>query len=153
MDAIQMLEAQHRETSQLLKSLLVESDSDLRCDLLKRVARELTKHTILEETHFYGSVCPRGLEELTHRARHAHEEMKYLLEELGGMEPTDPRFPEKVRALAMSVEAHVHEEETELFPRARANCDAKMLSEIGDAMVFSSRVWEENEPEPVEAPA
>jgi hemerythrin superfamily protein len=146
MDAIQMLQSQHREAEALLEDLARPGSEDERCERLRAVARALTKHTILEETYFYGSVCQRGLEELTHRARHEHEEIKYQLDALAEL-PSDPAaFASRVGELRALVKAHIHEEETILFPRALTECDAPTLEKIAFAMEDSSHVWDKNEP-------
>jgi DUF438 domain-containing protein len=152
MDAIAMLRSQHEETVKLLDALVNARSEEDRRHCLMAAARMLTQHAILEETHFYNSICQRGLEGLTHEARHDHEEVRYLLDELANVECSDPRFTSLANDLSQRVKDHIAQEEQVLFPAAMERCDVKALSEIGDAMVFSARVWDANEnPDPLAA--
>jgi hemerythrin superfamily protein len=135
MDAIELLEQQHRQVDDLFERLLSadEEDTDQRQELFDQLADALAGHTIIEEQLFY-PVCKRFDEELIQESLEEHLEVKRMLAELLDLDPGDDEFEAKVQEMKEAVQHHVTEEENELFPEVRHTLDADRRNELGDEM-------------------
>jgi hemerythrin superfamily protein len=135
MDAIELLEQQHRQVEGFFEALLSadEEDSERRQELFNQLADALTGHTIIEEQLFY-PVVKEFDEELIQEAVEEHLEVKRMLAELLELSPDDDSFKERIEELKEAVEHHVSEEEHELFPEVRQGLDAERRDELGDEM-------------------
>jgi hypothetical protein len=69
-----------------------------------------------------------------------HHVVKWMLNELEHLEPTDERFDAKVTVLIENVRHHVEEEETEFFPEVRDALGRKTLGEIGDLLEKAKKI-------------
>jgi hemerythrin superfamily protein len=132
--AIDFLKRQHREAEQLFEQLKVSDDERERVQLLGRLAEALTLHALLEERHFY-PLCRRvGLEEEANRSVEEHAQVKALVGRTLQLTRRDPQLLPTVERLQDAVEAHVEEEETELFPKVEAGADDDELERVGEAL-------------------
>ena len=71
-------------------------------------------------------------EGMVNEAEVEHAAAKDLMDQLDGMEPSDPYFDAKVKVLSEMIDHHVEEEETEYFPACRRS--AMDLKAVGDRM-------------------
>ena len=135
MDAIELLEQQHRHMESLFEALLSASaeDGEHRQEIFDQLADALAGHTIIEEQLFY-PVAKRIDEEIIRESLEEHLEVKRMLAELLNLDPDDDAFEGKVQEMKEAVEYHVMEEEEELFPEVRRNLDADRRTELGDEM-------------------
>jgi hemerythrin superfamily protein len=135
MDAIELLEQQHRQVEGLFEALLSadEGDSERRQVIFDQLADALAGHTIIEEQLFY-PVAKRIDEDLIQESLEEHLEVKRMLADLLDLAPDDDGFEAKVQEMQEAVEHHVSEEENELFPKVRRNLDADRRNELGDEM-------------------
>lgn len=135
MDAIELLEQQHRQVEDLFDALLSadEDDSERRQEIFDQLADALAGHTIIEEQLFY-PVAQRIDDELIQESLAEHLEVKRMLAELLDLDPSDDAFEAKVQELKEAVEHHVSEEENGLFPEVRLHLDADRRNELGDEM-------------------
>jgi len=134
MNAIDMLEQQHREVAALFDQLADAQSFSSRRKAFERVADALVVHTTLEERHFYPSVRRRATEQILLESLEEHLAMKRLLADLLDLRPDDDVFAAKLKVLRDEVEHHVEEEERDLFPAVRKLFEAAALIEIGEAM-------------------
>jgi hemerythrin superfamily protein len=135
-DAIEMLVADHREVDQLFTQFEAAApDSTVAKDLADKIVRELSVHAAIEELVLY-PVARRVLEQddLVDAAIDEHNEMKELLAEVDGKAVGDDRVRRTFHEIKLAVEEHVHEEETELFPRLRGKIDQDDLQRMGRAL-------------------
>ena len=90
----------------------------------KRLATLLTGHSLAEEAVLYPAMA------LTDQKAHAtaaytqQSAAKVQTAALGELEPLSPDYTDKLQHLWAAVAHHVHEEETEWFPKLRDACDA-----------------------------
>jgi iron-sulfur cluster repair protein YtfE (RIC family) len=63
-----------------------------------------------------------------------HHIVKWELQELLDLDPSDETFTAKVTVLAENVRHHVKEEESELFPLLRSNLRKARLQELGSKL-------------------
>lgn len=138
MDAIEMLEEDHRKVEKLFEEFEEAGDRayETKADLVERITRELRIHSQLEEEIFYPA-ARNAQGETTEQVREAVEEhhvVDQLLEELEAMRPDDEQFDAKVTVLKENVEHHVEEEESELFKQARKGLGEERLQELAQEM-------------------
>jgi hemerythrin superfamily protein len=135
-DALKLLQSQHREVEQLFKAYgeLEDGDTPGRKMLFLQLADALAAHATIEETHFYPAIKAKQTEELVLESLEDHLAVKRVLADLLDLQPSDRTFDAKIMTLKELVERHVGEEETDLFPKVRSMFKAEELEEIGVAM-------------------
>src|SRR5690606_3422218 len=118
-DAIDLLESQHREVEALFEQIREAESADEIEELVAELADQLAAHTKIEDTIFCPKVCDEDTSELLHEAVDEHFEAKHVLAELLEIHASDQRFMSKLEELEQLINHHVQEEETELFPQVR----------------------------------
>jgi hemerythrin superfamily protein len=143
MDAITLLKDDHKTVEQLFKRFEKAGDRAHveKRNLVDRIVEALSVHAALEEQLFYPVVRATvpGTESLTLESLEEHHIVKWVLDELDGMDPEDERFEAKVTVLIENVRHHVDEEEGDLFPKVRDELGRAALDELGDAMAEARR--------------
>jgi hemerythrin superfamily protein len=134
MDAIEMLEEQHRDVEDLFEELESAEASDKQ-DLFDELADQLTVHATIEEQHFYPAVRAKRTEDILLESLQEHLSIKRLLADLLQLDPRNEEFDPKIKVLQEQVQHHVQEEEEELFPKARKVLDQKQLVAIAEDMI------------------
>jgi hemerythrin superfamily protein len=133
-DAIALLKADHDEVKQAFKEFEKmdhEADTEAMEELVIRVCEALKAHTTVEEEIFYPAVrAAIDDDDLMNEAQVEHDSAKALIEQLEGMDSTDPMYPATFTVLCEYVLHHAKEEEDEMFPSARkAKVDLEALGE------------------------
>jgi len=137
-DAIALLKNDHRTVKQLFREFKAagERAHASRRRIVEKIITELSVHAGIEETVFYPQVrkrVPKAEDEIL-ESLEEHHIVKTTLSELEKMEPKDERYQAKVTVLIESVEHHIREEETELFPDVRQSFSRAELVELGDEL-------------------
>lgn len=123
-DAIDMLEADHRAIEQLFDALDRAEPADLerKNTLVQRACELLTIHTIVEEEMLY----PAAQKALDTHARIDVDEayvehflVKTLIERFASLSAGDDGFDATVKVLKENTTHHIEEEESTLFPEVR----------------------------------
>jgi len=138
-DAIALLTADHREVKGLFQQYEKLGHADASAEDRQLIATQicvlLTVHTRIEEEIFYpearSALGDEG-SDLLDEAEVEHAGAKNLIRELKAMTATDELFDAKVKVLGESIDHHVGEEESELFPAARRS--SMDLQDIGMRM-------------------
>ena len=124
-DALELLHAEHVRLLEMFGKL-----SDVRTRHRRGVEKKLataacealTQHSRIEAEIFYPALrAASNIDDLLDDARIEHQTLDELVVELSHTDARNADYRNKVHALAMYVAHHVHEEETKLFPRARAS--------------------------------
>ncbi len=123
MDAIELLESQHREVEALFRKC-EKANGEAKRQLFEKIADALAVHAAIEEKHFYPATRGARSEDLLQEAVEDHLAMKRIIADLLEMDPAEAQFDAKIKMLQDLVERHVQEEEGSLFGRAR-----RLLSE------------------------
>jgi hemerythrin-like domain-containing protein len=89
--------------------------------LLMQLKHALMKHAIEEENVIYPALREAGKREAADELNKEHGYVKQYLYELETTPSASPEWIAKVRAFRADIEAHVREEETNLFPMLRAS--------------------------------
>lgn len=150
LNAIQMLEEQHRLVEKCFEDLARQADGHDPRAKLYEVAELLTTHAAIEERHFYPAVRAEDTQHLVDDSYEDHLEVKRLLLHLLDAGPKDAEFQVKLEELQGLVESHVQEEETELFPAVRELMSADQLEGLAQEMTATMVELEEEGEEPQE---
>jgi hemerythrin superfamily protein len=139
MDAITLLKEDHRDVEKLFKRFERTGDRAFkeREEIVGRIIEALSIHAAIEEQLFYPvtrATVPEVDDDVL-ESMEEHHVVKWLLSELEQLDPTDERYKAKATVLIENVRHHVEEEETDYFPKVRAELGRKALNELGDAMV------------------
>jgi len=134
MNAIDLLESQHREVEALFAKIEAAKSSKAKGTLFEQIADSLAIHAAIEEHHFYPAVKEKRTDDLLLEALEEHVGIKRVLADLLSVDAADKTFDAKVKVLKEQVEHHVEEEEGELFPQVRKLLDEEQLEAIGQQM-------------------
>ncbi len=144
MDAITMLTEQHSKMRTHFAAYEQARTQAERSAVFEDIADELSVHTTLEEQIFYPVVYSEEPEQVLANALEEHQELKRRLAKLMGMTVGGEGFAEQLFQLRDRIEAHVREEEHELFPRARARLTSSDLEQLWTRMevLFTREAFE-----------
>jgi hemerythrin superfamily protein len=137
MDAIKLLEQQHREVESLFEKFESAEDADAKMELFTLIADALTAHVSIEEKIFYPSVYVGPTADKLREAVEEHLSAKRVIADLLDMEASDAQFTAKMKVLQELVEHHVEEEEEDLFPSVRKLMAKQELEVMGEQMEAS----------------
>jgi hemerythrin-like domain-containing protein len=133
--ALDLLKQDHREVEDLFARFEKTSASAhrRRQQLVGKMIEELSRHAAIEEEIFYPAARREvaAANEEVLEALEEHHVVKWTLNELEHMDPSDERYGAKVSVLIDSVRHHVEEEEKRLFTTIRRALGAPRLREIG----------------------
>jgi hemerythrin superfamily protein len=134
MDAIALLQQQHREVEQLFEQIKAgAAEGELRRRVLA-LADALSAHASIEEDSFYPAAKSEETEDLLRESVTEHLGVKRLLVDLLDMDVSDERFDATISVLEEQVKHHVKEEEGDLIPKVRRLLSAEALEELGAQM-------------------
>jgi hemerythrin superfamily protein len=134
MNAIVMLELQHREVEDLFDELDSVTSPDARFTVFAQIADALAIHAAIEEKHFYPAVSKRPTMDILLDSVEEHLEIKRLIADLLTTDARHEDFDGKLQILRDDVGHHVRQEENELFPRVKRLFDERTLNAVGASM-------------------
>jgi hemerythrin-like domain-containing protein len=133
-DAIVLLKADHEAVSQLFAEYEKTRSVPNKKALVAEICTALSVHAQIEEEIFYPAVKAALKDKLlVPEATVEHGGVKDLIAQLEGVEPDGEMYDAKVKVLSEYVKHHVKEEQTEMFPKAKASSLA--MVELGARMV------------------
>jgi len=145
MDALELLEGQHREVDRLF--LRVEgARKEEQSEVFDTVAELLRQHAYIEQEVFYPGVRHAQTEPWVRDALEDHEVVERLLRDIEDTGVLHPSFFTKLTALREYVEEHVEDEEQALFPLVRELLSEGELDRLGRELEASFEEWEEEDP-------
>jgi hemerythrin superfamily protein len=133
MNAIDLLEQQHREVEKLFKLIEDEEDGERKAELAAELADTLAAHATIEEQIFYPRTLSARTEDILREAVEEHLSAKRVLADILESRPSDEQFDAKIKVLKEQIEHHVEEEEEELFPAVK-KLMKHQLEEMGAEM-------------------
>jgi hemerythrin superfamily protein len=134
MDAIKLLETQHRKVEDLFAQIEEATEADEKEAIFGEIADNLAAHATIEEQIFYPAVYKGDARELLDEAVEEHLAIKRILADLLDMDGDDDQFDAKIKVCKEQVEHHVKEEEGELFKKVRKQLDKEELERLGARM-------------------
>jgi hemerythrin-like domain-containing protein len=149
MNAIDLLEKQHREVEELFEEFegAGEGARKTKERLCREISDRLAVHAKIEEKLFYPEAKQENTEDILRESVEEHLSMKRILTDLmeGGVD--DEQFTARMSVLKEQVEHHVEEEEEELFPKVRKACSKEELEDLGRRMQsMAEELFGEGEP-------
>ena len=135
MNAIEMLQQDHRLVEELFEAIEEADDASEREELFVELADALALHADLEENIFYPACKSEDTEDTLLEALQEHLQAKRLLADLLDMDPMNEVFMAKISVLKEAIRHHVEEEEGELMPAARRLLGDDMLMALGNEMI------------------
>jgi hemerythrin superfamily protein len=143
MDAITLLKDDHHTVEQLFKRFeqAGERAHAQKRQIVDRIIEELSIHAAIEEQVFYpvARAAVPGTEAIALESLEEHHIVKWLLSELVDMDPAHERFDAKVTVLIENVRHHVEEEESDFFPKVRAQLGRNELADLGEALADAKK--------------
>lgn len=136
MDAVELLEHDHRMVEQLFRDYQAARSDNQRRGIVEIVIRELSKHAALEELIVYPlgkRVLDNGEQEVAHHLSE-HMAVKQLLTKLDKLAAGAPETADLLAELEKSVQEHVQDEETVFLPQLRSAVDQQALDELGQEL-------------------
>jgi hemerythrin-like domain-containing protein len=136
MDAIELLEHDHRMVEQLLRDYDAAGSDQQRRGVVEIIVRELSKHAALEELIVY----PLGKRAISDGNVNIDEQLaehmavKKTLSALDALSQGDPQERTLIGQLQAEVEEHVKEEEGTFLPALRGAVDQQALEELGEQL-------------------
>lgn len=141
MNAIRLLEADHKTVKALLEELANTTARALkkRSALLEKIRVELLAHAQIEEEIFYPAFREAGEksddDQMYFEALEEHRAAgELVLPDLLETNPGSDQFGGRAKVLKELVEHHADEEEKEMFPRAKKLLDRETLLQLGERM-------------------
>jgi len=122
MDAITLLEQDHRAVEALFKKFEDSEDPVVQVETAALICKMLQVHTSIEEELFYPKarkvLAKEDDDDLVDEAVHEHAMAKELIEKIQTMK-AGLLLTGAIKMLKMAIEHHVKEEETEMFPELK----------------------------------
>jgi hemerythrin superfamily protein len=135
-NAVDMLESQHREVEDLFAKLEKADRGDRKQKLFTQIADKLAVHASIEEQEFYPAVKAKRTEDILLESLEEHLGIKRVLADLIDLDASDETFDAKTKVLQEQVEHHVGEEEDDLFPKVKKIFDEETLIAIAQQMAL-----------------
>jgi len=121
-DAIALLKADHEAVSEMFAEYEKTRSTPKKTALVAEICTALSVHAQIEEEIFYPAVKAALKDKLlVPEATVEHASVKDLIAQIEGVEPDGEMFDAKVKVLSEYVKHHVKEEQTEMFPKAKAS--------------------------------
>jgi hemerythrin superfamily protein len=147
MNAIELLETQHRDVDAMFAKLEKGSGGGkTRQKLVDDLADMLAIHASIEELHFYPAVKAAKTEENVEHSLEEHVDIKRKLSMIMATRLTSDKFATRLAELKEEVQHHVKEEREELFPKVRRILDADQLEAIGQEMTSTMAQLQQGHP-------
>ena len=141
-DVVDTLTTDHREALDLLDRIARSSNPAEKRDLADTVIAEVVRHAIAEEMYVYPAMrdhLPDGDKEVEHDVEE-HKELEETMKKLESVDAADPRFDELVRTMTEQLRHHAHDEESEQFPKLRAQVPHEQLVEMREKVETAKKI-------------
>ncbi|NMG17452.1 hemerythrin domain-containing protein [Aromatoleum bremense] len=133
--ATNMIRTDHSHVLSVFHQYETDTSPQTKKALVNSACLSLEIHAQLEEEIFYPAMRQAMAESATvDKSVSEHEEMRRLIAQLRGMEPTDPQYDETFMSLMRDVLHHAAEEETIMLPKAERLLGNR-LAELGAEMM------------------
>jgi hemerythrin-like domain-containing protein len=144
-NALRLLEDEHRSLEKILEQLDATSEEDVddRARLFRRFTDDVQAHEIIEEKILYPALKDHpNAKEIVLEGYEEHHVVDVILSELDGVAFDDETWAAKFSVMKENIEHHVEEEEEDMFPKAEKILGSAELEEMGDRMQARKRELE-----------
>lgn len=135
MEIFQSLAEEHRRIARLLEQLLQTQDTDDRTRLLSDLHEELEIHARLEKELLYPALRQGdGVDPMIEESLSEHEAMLSLASAIEGGDQSE-QWTSTLEKIKGHLDHHIHEEENQLFPKARTVLPADQQEKLAGQIV------------------
>jgi hemerythrin superfamily protein len=141
-DVVDILTSDHQSMLELIGQIESTPDAEQRRDLADTVIAEVMRHAVAEEMYVYPAIeehVPDGKAEVEHDKKE-HDEIVQVMKRMEDVDAAEPRFMELVRELEAQLRHHAGDEETDQFPKLRANIPREKLVELGEKVETAKKL-------------
>ena len=141
-DVVDMLTTDHHEVLDLLQQIKITSGTEVRRDLADTVISELVRHSVAEEMYVYPAMkeyLPDGEEAVDHDINE-HKELERTMKQLESVDAQSTEFEQLLGELESILRDHVSDEESEQFPKLRAQLPREELIELGQKVETAKKL-------------
>jgi len=133
MDALDLLEEQHRDVGELFTQVAACEGAGRRTALVAELVRAIDAHSRVEENVFYAAFAARieSDEGRLWDAFEGHALLRFSAHKLLRTRATDVRFAARLKLLQQLFRRHAHTEEDWMFPKAKRALHDEALDRIG----------------------
>jgi hemerythrin-like domain-containing protein len=133
MDALDLLEEQHQDLSELFAQVHAAETAGRRTALVAQLVRAIEAHSRVEETVFYAAFSARieTDEARLWEAFENHALLRFAAHNLLRTRATDVRFAARLKLVHQLFRRHAHTEEDWMFPKAKRALHDEVLDRIG----------------------
>ena len=146
MNAIELLETQHRDIDDLFMHLRHGGGAKERKQWFDDLADLLAIHASIEELHFYPAVKALQTAQILEMSTREHLGIKRKLAALMALDVNGERFAERLQGLEEEVHSHVQEERDDLFPLVKQIMDPDVLEALGQEMTSTMAELQQGRP-------
>lgn len=142
MDALEMLDHDHRMVEQLFRDYEAAKSDSQRRGVVEIAIRELSKHAALEELMVYPlakDAMPDADQEIDHHLDE-HMAVKQTLVALDKAGDDQEQTGQLMATLQKEIDEHVRDEEDGLWPKLRQAVDQEALDELGKVLDEAKKV-------------
>lgn len=143
MDAIEMLEGEHRDIEELLSRYSATEPGAERREIVRILGRNLTKHAALEEEMLYplmARLAPNADLRIERRLD-THAGIRRTLVALTEPPAVNQAVTDRLMDdLQRQVREHAQSDETDLLPRLRNVIDQQACDELGEVLVAARKI-------------
>lgn len=142
MNVIELLKTDHDEVDELFRRYQIADVQETLDEIAKDIVQELSVHAAVEEQFVYPLVRARVDEggDVADHSIEEHAEVKELLSDLERLDAGSDEHTETMTKVIESVGHHVEEEENEILPKLREQCDVETLERIGGVVEEAKKV-------------
>ncbi len=144
MDALDLLEQQHRDLAELFEGVISSERAGRRTAAVAQLVRAVEAHSRVEETVFYAAFAGRvgAGESRLYEAYEDHALLRFAAVNLLRTRATDVRFAARLNVLHALFQRHALVEEDWMFPKAKRALHDEALDRIGEeiARAHASRL-------------
>jgi len=132
-DVVDLLTTDHHEVLDLLQQIKITTDTEERRDLTDSVISEIVRHAVAEEMYVYPAMkkyLPDGEGAVDHDIEE-HKELERTMKQLESADAQTAEFDQLLAQLENLLRDHASDEESEQFPKLRAQVPREELIEMG----------------------
>lgn len=133
MDALDLLEQQHRDLGELFEDVALADSAGRRTGLVARLVRAIEAHSRAEEGVFYAAFAAMVPGELgrLYEGFEDHALLRFAAQNLLRTRVTDVRFNARIKLTEHLFQRHARVEEDWMFPKAKRALHDETLDHIG----------------------
>ncbi|WP_043527791.1 hemerythrin domain-containing protein [Litchfieldella xinjiangensis] len=141
-DVTDILTADHKEMLDLVNQIKRTSEPSQRRELTDTLIAEVMRHSVAEEMHVYPAIkthVPSGVDEVEHD-KQEHDQIVQVMREMESVDVSEADFTAQIDKLEDLLRHHANDEESEQFPKLRANVVGEKLVELGEKVQDAKRL-------------